>query len=128
MPVRLIRRLDPWLPPLLLMAVIFALSAQPSLDSGLGTVDQIGRKLVHFAEYALLAFLWWRALRTRMTAGQAALAAFLITSAFAATDEFHQSFVEGRHGSVLVWAIDSAGAALAAVRLSGLRRKRKAPA
>ena len=37
------------------MGVIFALSAQPSLDSGLGWIDHIGRKFVHFGEYALLA-------------------------------------------------------------------------
>jgi hypothetical protein len=126
MPVRLIRRLDPWLPPLLLMAAIFALSAQPSLDSGLGLADQIGRKLLHFTEYALLAFLWWRALRTRMTTRDAAVAAFLVTAAYAATDELHQSFVEGRHGTVLDWAIDSAGAGAAAVRLGALRRPQKA--
>ena len=125
MPVSLIRRLDPWLPPFLLMAVIFALSAQPSLDSGLGLPDQIGRKLVHFGEYALLSFLWWRALRTRMDSRRAALAAFLVTSAYAATDEFHQSFVEGRHGNVFDWLIDSAGAAAVALRLGALRRRRR---
>jgi hypothetical protein len=40
------------------MAVIFILSAQPHLNSGLGAIDLVGRKLAHFAEYALLAFLW----------------------------------------------------------------------
>jgi hypothetical protein len=43
-----IRRLDPWLPPLLLMGVIFFFSAQPSLDSGLGVIDLVARKIVHF--------------------------------------------------------------------------------
>jgi VanZ family protein len=122
MQVTLLRRFDPWLPPLLLMAVIFALSAQPSLDSGLGLVDRVGRKLVHFGEYALLAFLWWRALRTRTSAGRAALGAVLIASAYAVSDEYHQSFVEGRSGNVADWAIDSAGAALAGLAL-GTRRK-----
>ena len=53
-----------WLPPLVLMGVLFALSAQPSLNSGLGLIDHIGRKVIHFSEYALLCFLWWRALRS----------------------------------------------------------------
>ena len=35
--------------PLALMALIFVLSAQSDLDSGLGMVDLIGRKLVHVA-------------------------------------------------------------------------------
>ena len=120
------RRPDLWLPPLVLMAVIFFFSAQPSLDSGLGAVDLVGRKLVHFAEYALLAFLWWRALEPGSGARRAALVAFLISSAYAATDEFHQSFVEGRNGSPVDWAIDSAGAAAAALRLRAGSRRRTA--
>jgi VanZ family protein len=49
--------------------------------------------------------------------GRAALFAFLIASGYAATDEYHQTFVEGRHGSPIDWAIDSAGAVAAALRL-----------
>jgi VanZ family protein len=120
----LIRRLDPWLPPLLLMGVIFFFSAQPSLDSGLGAVDLVGRKLVHFAEYALLCFLWWRAFATITGPGRAALAAFLVASGYAATDELHQALVEGRTGTPVDWAIDSAGAGLAALRLRAGRRMR----
>ena len=109
------RRAEPWLAPLLLMAVIFVFSAQPDLNSGLGAIDTIGRKLVHFLQYALLAFLWWRAFRTRLDDRRAALAAFAVTVLYAATDEYHQTFVEGRSGSPLDWAIDCAGAAVASV-------------
>jgi hypothetical protein len=116
--VTLLRRLDPWAWPLLLMAAIFFFSAQPDLNSGLGTVDLIGRKIIHFAQNALLAFLWWRVLRTRFSARRAALFALLITSAYAATDELHQTFVHGRHGSPVDWVIDTAGATLACVRLA----------
>jgi VanZ family protein len=121
-------RLDLWLPPLLLMGVIFFVSDQPSLNSGLGVIDLVGRKLIHFAEYALLCFLWWRALRTVMSPSRAALLAFLITSGYAATDEYHQTFVEGRHGSPIDWAIDSAGAALVALRLRSARSRERAAA
>jgi VanZ family protein len=114
-------RLDLWLPPLLLMGVIFFFSAQPSLDSGLGAIDLIGRKLIHFAEYALLCFLWWRALVTVTSPGRAALWAFLLASGYAIADEYHQTFVDGRHGSPLDWVIDSAGAAVVAIRLRGAR-------
>jgi VanZ family protein len=95
------------------MAAIFFFSAQPDLDSGLGVIDTVGRKLIHFAEYALLALLWWRALRSRLDDRRAALAAFAVTALYAASDEFHQSFVEGRSGSPLDWLIDCAGAGLA---------------
>jgi VanZ family protein len=122
MDMALLRRVDLWLPPLLLMGVIFFFSAQPSLDSGLGVIDLIGRKLLHFAEYALLCFLWWRLLRTQLPERRAALAAFLIASLYAATDELHQSFVDGRNGTPVDWAIDSAGAALVALRVGARRR------
>jgi VanZ family protein len=114
-------RLDLWLPPLLLMGLIFVLSAQPSLDSGLGIIDLIGRKLIHFGSYALLCFLWWRALRSVTKDRTAVVLAFVLASGYAITDEFHQSFVEGRHGTPVDWAIDSAGAALVALRLWGTR-------
>ena len=106
-----------WLPPLALMAAIFFLSAQPSLDSGLGLIDQIGRKLIHFAEYALLCFLCWRALEPSTNPRRAVLLAFVLASAYAVTDEYHQTFVEGRHGTPVDWLIDSAGAAAAALWL-----------
>src|SRR5918998_5663813 len=98
---------DPWLPPLLLMAVIFALSAQSDLDSGLGVIDLIGRKIVHAATYALLCLLWWRALRTVMPEGPALAAAFAVAVTYAISDEYHQSFVAGRHGSAIDVAIDA---------------------
>jgi VanZ family protein len=126
MGVGLIRRVDPWLPPLLLMGVIFLLSAQPSLDSGLGQIDLMGRKVVHFSGYALLCFLWWRWLRTGMESRRAALVAFALSSLYALSDEFHQSYVEGRHGTVVDWAIDSAGAAVVALRLGYEAHRRAA--
>jgi VanZ family protein len=121
MHVALLRRIDLWLPPVLLMALIFFLSDQPSLNSGLGLIDTVGRKLLHFGEYALLCFLWWRALRAVVPSGRAVLIAFAIASAYAATDEFHQTFVDGRHGTPVDWAIDSAGAAAAALAIRSHR-------
>jgi VanZ family protein len=118
-------RLHLWLPPFVLMGLIFALSAQPSLDSGLGVIDDVGRKLVHFAEYALLCFLWWRPLKESTNARRAALLAFVLASAYAITDEVHQTFVDGRHGTPVDWLIDSAGAAAAALKLR--TRTRTAP-
>ena len=41
------------------------------------------------------------------------LLALVISIGYAATDEFHQSFVAGRHGSPVDVLIDSAGVALA---------------
>jgi VanZ family protein len=90
------------------MAVIFLLSAQPDLNSGLGTIDLVGRKVIHASEYGLLTFLWWRALRS-------VPAAAAIAVAYAGTDEFHQHFVHGRHASPVDVGIDALGVAIAAV-------------
>jgi VanZ family protein len=117
-----LRRLDLWAPPLLLMGAIFVLSAQPSLDSGLGLLDLIGRKVLHFAEYALLCFLWWRVFSYGLPPRRAILLALLAASTYAATDELHQTTVEGRHGAPLDWAIDTAGAAAAAYVLRARQR------
>jgi VanZ family protein len=126
MPVTLLRRLDPWAPPLVLMGVIFFLSAQPHLHTDLGVVDTIGRKLVHFGIYSLLTFLYWRALRTRMDSNRAVIVAFALASLYAITDEYHQTFVAGRSGSPIDWAIDTAGAGAAALRLRLHARQRTA--
>jgi VanZ family protein len=110
----LVSLVDPWLPPLALMAAIYFFSSQPDLSSGLGVIDLIGRKLIHAAEYAFLCFLWWRALRRRLSTGAALIAALAVTVGYAALDEYHQSFVEGRNGSPVDVAIDAVGAAAAA--------------
>jgi VanZ family protein len=110
----IVSRLDPWVPPLALMAVIFGLSAQPDLNSGLGVVDLVGRKIIHMSEYALLCFLWWRALRTVAPHGRAVILAAAVAVAYACTDEYHQHFVRGRHGTPVDVAIDSVGVAAAA--------------
>jgi len=96
------------------MGVIFFFSSLPDLNSGLGTIDAIGRKIIHTGEYALLCWLWWRPLRTVAPARTALALAVAVAVAYAATDELHQSFVPGRHGWAVDVAIDALGAGLAA--------------
>ena len=108
------RALSRFGPPLALMALIFFLSAQPDLNSGLGTLDTIGRKFVHAGTYALLWALWQRALGN-------VPAAAAITLAYAISDEYHQTFVDGRHGSPVDVLIDAAGMAIA-IALHARRR------
>ena len=102
------RSVSRFAPPLILMGLIFFLSAQPDLSSGLGTWDLILRKLAHMTEYGLLWFLLWRALGYGNPAIPAAIAI-----GYAITDELHQATVEGRHGTPVDVLIDSAGVALA---------------
>jgi VanZ family protein len=106
-------------PPLALMGLIFFLSAQPDLTTGLGGWDTALRKLAHMTEYGLLWFLWWRAL-----AYADPRPAIAITLAYAATDELHQHFVEGRHGSPVDWCIDALGVGIAGLLVVRASRAR----
>lgn len=76
------------------------------------------RKCGHVTEYALLALLLYRALRrTRGAAPNqwcrpCAVGAFALAVLYAASDEWHQSFVPSRDGTVHDVIIDGTGAAL----------------
>jgi VanZ family protein len=95
------------------------------------TIDAIHftlRKIGHFTEYAILAALLWRALRgTFAGIGKGTLAAgvFLVAAAFAASDEFHQSFVSTRTATVHDVMIDCTGV-FAAVLLCWMFARAKA--
>ncbi len=106
--------------PLALMGLIFVLSAQPDVDSGLGALDLILRKLAHMTEYALLTILWAWVLRPVIDRNL--IAAALIAVLYAATDEYHQTFVEGRHGTPVDVLIDSIGVMIALLVLRYHRR------
>lgn len=108
-------RVSAWAPVVLWAGVIFALSSVPDLGTGLGTWDTVLRKLAHIAEYAILGGLLLRAMRS-------VPAALLFASAYAVTDEVHQTFVRSRHGSPVDWLIDTAGAALGVALLLRLSR------
>jgi len=95
--------LSRWIPVLAWAAVIFAFSAVPSLNSGLGTWDYVLRKGAHMTEYAILAALLLRASRSYLWAWPLAVA-------YACTDELHQHFVRGRHASPIDVGIDAIGA------------------
>ncbi|OGS41067.1 MAG: hypothetical protein A2506_02210 [Elusimicrobia bacterium RIFOXYD12_FULL_66_9] len=97
------RKLSPWLPVAAWCALIFALSSIPDLSSGLA-YDFPLRKLAHMLEYGVLFALTRRAL-----GGRHVWAAAVFGVAYACGDEWHQSFVPGRHGAVLDVGIDSFG-------------------
>ena len=139
-----------WLGALVWMGVIFLMSAMPGDVSGaqsgrlaqlllsavscllgedaasgipMDAIHLLLRKGAHMAEYAVLYLLLHRALRLS-GAGRPAACALLLCAAYAATDEWHQRFVPGRGPSPADVAIDTAGAALAALTAGALRRRR----
>lgn len=124
-----------WLPLLIWMGVIFSASAdtqstqrssrliEPFLrwlwpeipPQKIEAVRWLVRKAAHMTEYGILAWLCWRALRrpvrgdVRPWSWRIAGCALLAVVLYAATDEWHQSFVPNRTGALLDVMIDTAG-------------------
>jgi VanZ family protein len=75
-------------------------------------IHMITRKAAHFTEYAILAFLAARAFRTSprpALADRWFLASFALVVAYALLDEYHQSFIPSRTGSIYDSLIDISG-------------------
>jgi VanZ family protein len=129
-----------WLPVLIWMAVIFGASADPQShersrhifrpillwlfphmsDQDFEKIHLVLRKCCHLTEYAILGLLVFRALSHSKTnlppwswprVGGALLIVFL----YAATDEYHQSFVPGRTALFSDVCIDTGGATIALI-------------
>jgi VanZ family protein len=89
------------------------------------------RKGAHLSEYAVLAALLWRALRSIRQRDPVswswprAGSALGLAALYAATDEFHQTFVPSRQGSVWDVLLDTGGACLGLMILWGIGRCRK---
>jgi VanZ family protein len=94
-----------------MMVVIFALSSITSQElPNFGLWDLLVKKGGHMLGYGLLALAYWYGIRLEKRRWWLAL---LFTLLYAATDEFHQSFVLGRHPSPVDVGIDTVGAAIA---------------
>lgn len=114
-----------WVAVAVCMGVIFYFSSQPATLSQ-SVSDRLAfllrlpfgsfivRKAAHFLEFAGLAVLVFNALYSSFRKFRP-FTAFAITAAYAATDEFHQLFVEGRACRFFDWTVDCSGAAAALV-------------
>jgi len=119
------RRIGWWIAVVAWAGVIFAWSAQPGSNIP-GRFSEVG----HFGEYAILGSLLVLAIGGPKPLRAAAIA-LVIASVYAATDEFHQSFVPGRTPDVADWGMDTlgalAGALLTAGALAWLHARRPHP-
>jgi len=127
------RFFKPWLPVICWMVVIFLASTdmgsaehtsrivEPLLrwlrpgisQDGINRVHFLIRKTAHLTEYSILAVLLCRAVeQSRRNFGhwKSVLVALGVATLYAASDEFHQSFVSSRTASVRDVMIDSCGA------------------
>lgn len=137
-----------WLPLLIWLGVIFVdstsvMSAEhtsryivPSLlwlkpglsPKAIWIILVITRKCAHVIEYTILALLLWRALRSLPVLQSRTLMVFgavlLGCALFAATDEFHQTFVKSRTPSVRDVLLDVGGALIGLLIGAAFARRR----
>ncbi|PJE57519.1 MAG: hypothetical protein COU82_01515 [Candidatus Portnoybacteria bacterium CG10_big_fil_rev_8_21_14_0_10_38_18] len=98
-----------WLPVILWAGVIFWLSSIPDLESGLKQ-DFILRKIAHILEYAILTFLLIRnLLQEKLSIKKIVIYSIIFSLFYSLSDEYHQTFVLGRQGSLKDAGIDSIG-------------------
>ena len=150
---KLLSFLKYWMPAIIWMVVIFSASGDkksfqhssriigpilhwlfPNLsENAVNSTVTAVRKCAHLTEYAILAFLFWRALRKpvrndpRPWSWREAAIAILLVAIYAASDEFHQRFVPSRDASVRDVLIDTTGAVggILALRILWGWRKKK---
>ena len=97
--------------------VTFLLWLKPGMSpKTIWVILVVARKCAHVIEYTILALLLWRALRSVPMLRAKSLmvfgAALLGCALFAASDEFHQTFVKARTPSLRDVLLDIAGAIL----------------
>ncbi len=113
--MRRVPRWTAWIPALAWMGIIFYLSSLPQvlpLPSPL--LDLVVKKSSHMVGYGVLAWFYYLGLTIagRVPPEEAMPWAWGMALFYAATDEFHQGFVPGRHSSPLDVMIDGTGAIL----------------
>jgi VanZ family protein len=140
-----------WLPMALLMVLIFGVSSDagsfehssrivgpllhwlfPNMPAeNIKICVLVVRKFAHLSEYGLLALLFWRARRNGAPENHgswqwsSAAEALWFALLYAATDEFHQTFVPSREGCIRDVIIDGTGALGALLLLWAIGRWRK---
>ncbi|MEA2088445.1 MAG: VanZ family protein [Patescibacteria group bacterium] len=94
--------------------VIFYFSSQPDLKSSLPNLwDLIFRKIAHILEFTVLTYFLIKAFSNyNISKKNIFIFSFVAAVVFSISDEFHQSFIQGRCGAIKDVFIDFIGVAL----------------
>lgn len=109
---RIGRFLNAWLPPLIIMTIIFALSTRQNLSiSTEHAVNFSFFKTLHVLEYGLLTLLFFRALflTTKLLYEKMIMISIFLTILYSISDEIHQTYVPTRTGQPRDILIDAIG-------------------
>lgn len=104
--------LEYYIPFISWLMIIFVYSHIPQLQSPLpGPMGLLIRKTAHFSEYFILAYLGYRVLANyhKLDFLWTLTITFIFCSTYAMTDEYHQTFIYGRKGSLTDVLIDMVG-------------------
>ena len=96
-----------YLPPLMLMGLIFISSSIPmdkntDVPEFIISLDPTLQNLLHIPVFGLLAFLWLKSFtKHSILISTKVIITLVVTILFGCLDEFHQTFVLGRYGSLI---------------------------
>ncbi|MDD5578874.1 MAG: VanZ family protein [Methylobacter sp.] len=103
--------------------LIYWLSDQPSLP--IPMLFPYQDKIHHAAAYFIMGLLAWRSFKHVLNSPiLLALSVIIFCSLYGVSDEWHQSFVEGRTSDIADWVADTGGAGLAIFLMQKLRNWR----
>ena len=93
-----------WLPVIIWAGIIFGISSQAFNRSTaqFSWLDFVVKKTAHVSEYAILFWLTWRANKSLKYS-------LIMCLLFALSDEWHQTFVPGREGTLRDVGFDTIG-------------------
>ncbi len=95
-----------YFPPLILMGLIFISSSIPmdknaDVPKFIISLDPTLKNLLHIPVFGLLAFLWLKSFTKHfILTFTKVIITLIITILFGCLEEFHQTFVSGRYGSL----------------------------
>ena len=121
-----IRKILYWTPPIGWASVLFTLSCMSFSWHKPGFANE--DKVFHIGLFGMLSMLLYFALRYErgLPIVKAALLAFVITSVYGASDEFHQLFTPGRDCDVFDWLADTVAGSIAFLTILAPRPKETA--
>jgi len=119
-----------WLPTIIWMLLIFAMSNQSSIKASyFDPLDFVIKKTAHITEYAILLIFMFRSLTLtwgkKFSIDKMENLSILITQIYAISDEWHQSHIAGRTATIRDMFIDFIGVMLGITILKLINEKKK---
>ena len=107
------KKIKLWLPVFIWAGVIFSFASMSINQSeSFSWIDFVIKKSAHVTEYAILYWLLFRAMsqNNKDASRKVFIKVFVLTVLYALSDEWHQTFVPGREGTLRDVGFDTIGA------------------